>query len=294
MPRHKPFGSPRLLTRLLVGAGTAAATGIGLYHYARNIEPRSLDLQQINLTLPRLSPAFDGYRIVQISDLHMERWGDWATFDRAIDRINSLAPDLIVITGDYVDVTINGSEAEMSVRLGRLHARDGVLGVMGNHDYWDKIDDVHAVVAGAGIQDISNHVHTLRRGDAMLHIAGVDSVVEMRARLDLVLPQIPSKGAAVLLAHEPDYAFVSAASGRFDLQLSGHSHGGQVRVPILTHLVLPPLARAFVMGLYCLDGMYVYVNRGLGVSGLHARFRCRPEITLLTLHAAGRVTSNEA
>src|SRR5690606_14589189 len=112
--------------------------------------------------------------------------------------------------------------------------------------------------------DITNSTHTLRRDGASLHIAGVDSVVEMRARLDVVLDALPDDGAAILLAHEPDFAFVSGSSGRFDLQLSGHSHGGQVRVPVLYDLVLPPLARHFVMGHYAGNGMQVYVNRGLG------------------------------
>lgn len=274
-----------LLTGLLAGAGAAVATGLGLYAYASRVEPRWLDVRNICLKLPRLSPAFDGYQIAQISDLHMDRWRDFTTLGRAVDRINALEPDLIVITGDYVDESIKGIEAALGQQLARLRARDGVLSVMGNHDYWDAIDEVHAVVAGAGITDISNHVHTLRRGSDKLYIAGVDSVVEMRARLDVVVQELPDDGAAVLLAHEPDFAFVAAASGRFDVQLSGHSHGGQVRVPVLTHLVLPPLARAFVLGLHRCSGMYVYVNRGLGVSGLHARFLCRPEITLLTLRA---------
>lgn len=275
----------RWLRRLLPGIAGLTAAGFGLYTYARKIETRWLDIHNIALTLPRLAPAFDGYRIVQISDLHMEMWRDWATFDRAIDRINALAPDLIVVTGDYVNETVDDIAADLCRRLARLHAPDGVLSVLGNHDYWRDGEAVQAVVNDAGLRDIRNRVYTLRRDGAALHVAGVDSVVEMRARLDVVLKELPGDGAAILLAHEPDFAFASAVNGRFDLQLSGHSHGGQVRLPLLTELVLPPLARHFIMGYYQWHGMHIYVNRGLGISGLRMRFLCRPEVTVLTLRA---------
>lgn len=273
-----------LLARLFAGAVGLVGVGLGLYSYARR-EPGWPDMNPVRLTLPHLTPAFDGYRIVQLSDLHMERWDDWDTLDGVVDSVNALEPDLIVLTGDYVDRTVRGIETALRLRLGRLRARDGVLAIMGNHDYWDEGDAVRAVLAEAGLKEISNRVHTLWRGDEALHICGVDSATEMRARLDLVMRDLPADGPAVLLAHEPDYAFVSAANGRFDLQLSGHSHGGQVRIPGLMQLVLPPLGRRFIRGHYRVNNMHLYVNRGLGVSGMHVRFRCRPEVTLLTLNA---------
>lgn len=282
----------RWLPRLAAGAGALAAAGLGLLVYAHRIEPRWLDKRRLTLTLPRLDPAFDGYRIVQVSDLHMELWRDWATFDRAINRINALAPDLIVITGDLVDERVDGIAGALCQRLARLRAVDGVVGILGNHDYWRDAEAVRAVLERAGVVNVGNRVHTLRRDGACLHVAGVESVVEVRARLDLVTDALPDDGAAILLAHEPDYAIVSAANGRFDLQLSGHSHGGQVRVPLLTKLVLPPLGRRFVMGLYHWNGMLVYTNRGLGLSGFRMRFLCRPEITLLTLRANDTGTRN--
>ena len=220
-----------LVVRLLTGAIGLAGAGLAVYSYARSVEPRWLDVNPVRLTLPRLNKAFDGYRVVQLSDLHMELWRDWATLDEAIARVNALEPDLIVLTGDFVDATLRGIEHDLCLRLSRLRAKDGVLAILGNHDYWDDSNAVRAMLADAGIADISNRVHTLRRGDAALYICGLDSVVETRARLDLIVNDLPDDGAAILLAHEPDFAFVSAASGRFDLQLSGHSHGGQVRLP---------------------------------------------------------------
>ncbi|CAN5776038.1 hypothetical protein BH23ACT11_BH23ACT11_07590 [soil metagenome] len=139
------------------------------------------------------------------------------------------------------------------------------------------------VIRESGITDLSNAVHTMERKDAVLNIAGVDDVMERQDRLDLVLDRLPSAGAAILLAHEPDFADTSAAARRFDLQLSGHSHGGQVRMPLLGAPVLPPLAREYPAGHYEVGEMLQYTNRGVGMIEPRVRFNCRPEITVFTL-----------
>jgi predicted MPP superfamily phosphohydrolase len=143
---------------------------------------------------------------------------------------------------------------------------------------------VRRVLAAGGVIELRNAVRTLRRGDGTLHLCGVDSVLEGIGRLDRVLEGLPEGGAAVLLAHEPDFADTSAETERFDLQLSGHSHGGQVSLPLLRSAVLPRLSRKYPSGLYRVGGMLLYTNRGLGT---HPRFRlgCRPEITVFTLRA---------
>jgi predicted MPP superfamily phosphohydrolase len=283
LPKLAADSVKRILLPLLGGTAALAGVGLALYRYATDIEPYRVQVEDVPLQMPRLGASFDGYRVVQVSDLHSEMWRNWRTLDRAIDRINALEPDLIVFTGDFVDVSISGMEDDLCTRLKRLRARDGMIAVMGNHDYWDDAEAVRAVLAQAGVRDVSNGVHTLTRGADRLHIAGVDSAVEVRALLNVTLDAVPDDGAAILLAHEPDFAIISAATGRFDLQLSGHSHGGQVRVPFLMDLFLPPLSRRYVMGLYEREGMLLYVNRGLGMSGLHMRFLCRPEVTLFTL-----------
>jgi predicted MPP superfamily phosphohydrolase len=137
----------------------------------------------------------------------------------------------------------------------------------------------------SGFIHLSNRVHTLERGATRLHVAGVDSVLRRRARLDQVLAALPDDGAAILLAHEPDFAYISAATGRFGLQLSGHSHGGQIRVPVLTRYVLPHYSQRYVHGAYYAGNMLLYVNRGVGTVGLPLRFNSRPEITRFTLVA---------
>jgi predicted MPP superfamily phosphohydrolase len=157
-------------------------------------------------------------------------------------------------------------------------------GVLGNHDYWSDATGVRAILDAGGVRELRNDALTLRRGDAQLHITGVDDVWENKQRLDHVLDKLPAEGAAVLLAHEPDFADESAASGRFDLQLSGHSHGGQCVAPGGFMPLLPELGRRYPSGLYRVGSMWQYTNRGLGmVWAPQVRFNCRPEITIITL-----------
>lgn len=240
--------------------------------------------------MPRLAPEFDGCRIVQIGDIHLEDWTKPRRLNRIVEFVNDQRADLIAITGDFLSYSADpGIPRRLVEALGRLRARDGVLAVMGNHDYLMDVDLVRRCLEDASVPELRNQVRTLRRGDAALHIAGVDDLMEGKSRLDLVLEQLPEEGAAVLLAHEPDFADVSAATGRFDLQLSGHSHGGQVRLPHWGAVFLPPHCQRYDAGLYEVGNMLQYTNRGLGFVDARLRFLCRPEITVLTLRN-GQVT----
>ena len=280
-----------------LGAALGGVLAGGLV-YARWIEPYWVAVERVELTLPRLAPPFDGYRVVQISDIHLDGWMIPERLERIVDLVNEQKPDLVTITGDFVAVStayISGLPGPLS----RLRASDGTVAILGNHDYLNDAAAVRQALSSAGVVDVSNAIHTLHRSDATLHICGVDSVMEGYERLDEVLEALDDAepGCAVLLAHEPDFADESAATGRFDLQLSGHSHGEQVRVPFLksAHVIpllsrlgysfVPPLIYEYPSGLYRVGEMYQYTNRGLGV--IYARFRlnCRPEITVLTLRA---------
>ena len=203
--------------------------------------------------------------------------------DRAVTKITRA--DLIVITGDFVTDLFHRTPTDLTTNLSKLKAKDGVFAVMGNHDYWSNIKTIRQILASSGIIELKNKVHTLQRGPASLHIAGVDDYWENRARLHDVLAQLSPDGAAILLAHEPDFAVISAESGRFDLQLSGHTHGGQVVLPGIGPLVLPMYGRKYPLGLYQVGEMLLYTNRGLGTARPQIRFNCRPEIAMLTLHA---------
>jgi predicted MPP superfamily phosphohydrolase len=271
-------------------APLAGAMLFGTMVYARRIGPQAVQVRPITLILPRLSPTFDGYRIVQISDIHISQWMMPERLAALIPRINEQQPDLVAITGDLLTNGQPYDPEALSGVLRLLRPRDAVVAVLGNHDYRNKtgVAVLRRVLEESGIVELPNAAHTLRRGDSALHIAGVDSLSMRRARLDLVLPQVAGDDAAILLAHEPDFADVSAATGRFDLQLSGHTHGGQMILPGMRPPVLPRLGRRYPVGFYRLRGMYLYTNRGLGVGSIRVRLNCPPEITVFTLRAPRR------
>jgi predicted MPP superfamily phosphohydrolase len=266
----------------LLGAGLIGAALI----YANRIEPRWLRVRYVPVRLPHLHPAFHDYRIVHITDLHLGGSGGLtdARLCDTVALINALRPDMVALTGDYVEA--KGKAASRLIGpLAALRAPDGVTAVLGNHDYRRAPDTVRDALAQAGVRVLSNSVHTLRRGAGSLHIAGVDDVVEGHDCLDAVLDALPPDGAAVLLAHEPDFADISAPTGRFDLQLSGHSHAGQIRLPLLGALVLPPFSRQYPAGRYQVGDMVQYTNAGLGTTAPHLRFNARPEVTVLILES---------
>ncbi len=277
---------------------------VGCLAYARYIEPHWVAVERVSLTLPGLAPAFDGYRVVHISDLHLDGWMTPERLERITDLVNEQEPDLVAITGDFVSSSTDYLSG-LPKPLGRLQARDGKVAVLGNHDHLNDATAVRRAISAAGIVDVSNAIYTLRRGsagavaEAVLHLCGVDCVMDGYDRLDEVLDDLDSAepGCAVLLAHEPDFADESAATGRFDLQLSGHSHGGQVRLPFLgcpfflpplSFLLstrTPPLARKYQSGYYKVREMHQYTNHGLGVMYAPFRLNCRPEITVFTLRS---------
>jgi uncharacterized protein len=279
--------SRRKFLRLLASLALVPAAGGGGYLYATRLEPGWVEVTEVALTLPRLDAAFDGFRLVQISDLHYDL--AWMTAERlqaVVDLVNVQVADAIALTGDFVSSGLTDAKREALVdSLGKLNKP--TYAVLGNHDHWTAPQRVREIMRRTRMEDMSNRVITLRRGAAALHLAGVDDIWENQQRLEVVLKALPATGAAILLAHEPDYADTSAATGRFDLQLSGHSHGGQVRLPLLGAPILPWLGQKYPAGLYHVGTMAQYTNRGLGMVRPHVRFNCRPEITVFTLHPPG-------
>ncbi len=248
-------------------------------------DPKWIEIKQLDLTLPRLPAAFDGYRILQISDIHI---GTWMTPERLhgiISLVNQQRPDLIVNTGDYFSYDPLTWQDVMVRELSRLEAADGILSVLGNHDYWVGAKAIHDILSQSGIRDITNQVVSLSRNGAKLHIAGGDCAYVDRFTLAPILPQVPADACTILLVHEPDTADQSAASGAFDLQLSGHSHGGQMILPIYGSALRIRLAKKYPLGLYHVGEMLQYTNRGLGTALVPLRINCRPEITVFTLRS---------
>jgi predicted MPP superfamily phosphohydrolase len=202
-----------------------------------------------------------------------------------IQIIDEEEADMIVITGDFVSYTLDRPLQHLSDTLSGLHARDGVFAVRGNHDCWTDPERVSATIEEAGIVELRNDHVRVERGGDRFYVAGVDDVYDGRADLEEVIARLPEDGPAILLAHEPDFADTSAATGRFALQLSGHSHGGQLSFPLVGPLFLPHLGKKYHRGLYRVGDMSLFTNRGLGTTALQLRVRCRPEIAVATLRA---------
>jgi hypothetical protein len=272
--------------------------GILASHASRILYPRNgtnwVDVTQIELALPRLSPAFHGYRIAQISDFHFGTWLSRQRLAQAVELVNHQEPDIIAITGDYVSHHLERHYNDLFEVLSDLRARDGVVAVLGNHDHWNNPQLIRHMLSELHIRDLSNSFFTLTRGEAQLHLCGVDDLMTAMDRLDEMMSNLPAEGAAILLSHAPDFADISAGTHRFDLQISGHSHGGQLVFPVLGPLYLPGYGRKYTSGLYHINGMYQYTNRGLGTAELQVRLNCRPEITLYNLQAVSEITKDDS
>ncbi len=264
---------------------------VGGTYYSTKIEPAWLDIESVTIKLPNLRPAFDGLRLTQISDIHMGGWMNREQFEHVIDLVKGTYPDLILMTGDFVEYTSNFDRALGAVQdvqdvLSSLNSMPA-LAILGNHDYRSGVNFyLRAMFSRLKIVDLTNGVHTMVRGEGQLHFAGLDDLLMGFPDFNGVLAKLPQNGAAILLAHEPDFADISSLARRFDLQISGHSHGGQVVLPIVGPPILPSMGEKYVSGLYRVGTMFQYTNRGVGMTEPYIRFNCRPEITVFNLKAA--------
>jgi hypothetical protein len=247
------------------------------------VEPNWLKTERVPVKLAGLPSRFSGYTIVQLSDLHLNKYNRRRRIRSVVTATLKLKPDLIVLTGDFVS-SLNGGEADLlGQELGRLSAPDGVYAVLGNHDWWTDAQVVASALASAGVNVLENSHVALQREDETIYLAGVGDIWEEHDDLPAALDGIPAGETVILLAHEPDFADEAARDGRVALQLSGHTHGGIVRFPGLPAFVSPYLGHKYMDGLFAIGAMQLYVNRGVGVIRPPVRFGSRPEVTLLTL-----------
>lgn len=264
------------------------AVGGGVYSFL--IEPKLVRVESVTLRLRRLPPEFSGIRIVQVSDIHMGGWMNAERLQNIVDLVVEQKPDLVLFTGDFLIGRTYDADTEQTVRdlitvLTPLAVSIPSYAILGNHDYWTDPSAIRKMLHACNIMDMTNKAFALTRGAEKLYLCGVDDVWEGNVHLENFLAQIEDDGAAILMAHEPDYADVSALTGRFDLQVSGHSHGGQVVLPFVGPPILPHLGRKYPSGLYQVGNMYQYTNRGVGMGRIPIRFNCPPEITVFTLNS---------
>lgn len=261
----------------------ALALVVGLAGYAWFKGTRPPVLTEVRVALQRLPAHASGFTIVQLSDLHLERHASASRLCRLVDRVNDLSPDLIVITGDLVDDDIP-EETGLGACLSRLEARHGVLAVPGNHDYYAGYDAFQRLARRASIGVLRNE-HRLVGG--VLHVAGIDEPdgrrfgeggPDLGRALDGRSPDLPT----VLLSHRPE-VFARAAARGIALQLSGHTHAGQIPpLDLLVSLFYP-----YSYGYAERGSARIYTSCGTGTWGPRMRLFSRNEIVRITLVAAG-------
>lgn len=272
----------------LIGASAIAATALALD--ATAFDRHGVVVERRTIEIRRLPAAFRGLTIAQLSDFHHHGFAEDYYLRDVVETVNALDPAVVALTGDYI--TAHGDvfgpwRTAMPVCAEILKGLKAPVRLcsLGNHDIIDA-PLVIRCLQGAGLSVLRNSFMSLdSRGDR-LWFAGIDDAYFGNPQLDLAIPQATEREPVVLLGHEPDYADTVERFGGVDLMLAGHSHGGQVRIPGVTRSFLPVMGRRYVRGLFHLDDLQLYVNRGIGAVHLPIRFRCPPEITLFTLQPA--------
>ncbi len=259
------------------------APGLAQIARAAFAEPFVLTVERHAVLLPRLPRALDGLRIVQLTDLHHSPFTGSDQLKQAIETANSLQPDIIALTGDYVSHEREYA-APCAELVGRLRARYGVYAVLGNHDHWTDAPLVADLFRAEGIRVLINEGLRFELAEGSFWLAGVDDTMVGLEDLPLALAGSCADEMKLLLAHNPTILRRAARAG-VDLVLSGHTHGGQVAWRSERSLSGKP-RRRLLRGLGRRGDTQIYVSRGLGTVVLPIRYGCPPEVTLLELRSA--------
>jgi predicted MPP superfamily phosphohydrolase len=246
-------------------------------------EPFRLTIEHQQIQLQRLPPALDGFRIVQLSDLHHSPFTSREQIERAVETANSLQPDIVALTGDYVSKE-RAYAAPCAELLGRLRPKHGVFAVLGNHDHWTDAALITDLFRAEGITVLVNQGMRFEKNGAAFWLAGVDDTMVGLEDLPLALAGSSATEFKLLLAHNPIILRRAARAG-VDLVLSGHTHGGQVSLRSDRNAA-GRQRRRLLKGLARQGETQIYVTRGLGTVVLPVRFGCPPEVSLLELRSA--------
>ncbi|MGE5373755.1 MAG: metallophosphoesterase [Bacteroidota bacterium] len=250
-----------------------------------NDETNTPVLERVEIPVRNLHPALDGFTIVQLSDIHLQPFTKPDLVRRAVEMSNELRPDLVVLTGDYV-WRDQDAAFELAPILAGLNARHGVYSVLGNHDLWLDAETTVRAFEEASLPMLVNQGVEIHQGKGAFYLAGMDDGWSGRPDLALSIEKAPAGVPIVLLLHEPDLVSETSRNPRIALQLSGHTHGGQVLIPGRPPIFTPILGKIYSQGLFKVNDTWLYTNRGLGVISVPLRFNCPPEVTLLTLTSA--------
>ncbi len=250
----------------------------------KRFSENNIDVVEIDIVLNDLGWNFNNFKILNLTDIHLGQWINPEYLDDLIDYVNTLNIDLITLTGDYFSYNLDDYYESLEKSFKKLNAPHGKFGVLGNHDHWMSAEKIRKIFKNSGIVDLSNDVVTLKKDKDLLNICGVDSYTVCADNLDEVISKMPKNIPSILLAHEPDFAKQSSQTGLFGLQISGHSHGGQLIIPkIETTPFRGPNSTKYPVGLYKVGDMIQYTSKGLGTNSFRIRINCKPEITIITL-----------
>lgn len=274
------------------------ATFVGVPLYAAEISRHEISIERHTIGVARLPEAFRGWRIVQISDFHYGDFTEPFFLRDIVHRVNALKPDMVVFTGDYV--TVNGIFSREHVRASAYPCTEILskvtcpvrYAILGNHDSTYAEPSVTDALKIHHLPLLKNRFVPIEHNGGRIWLAGAGDACHGQMDLDKAIPPMNYRDGAptILLVHEPD-VLPKAVPHDVDLMLSGHTHGGQIRLPFLPPFVLPPLGRKYPEGLYRLGHTQLYVNRGIGAVRLPFRFNCPPEITEFTLEPASNATT---
>jgi uncharacterized protein len=261
----------------LAAAGTALGVGYSF------VEAKWLEVNRVTLTVPNLPEAFKGKTVAFLSDLHHGPHVPLDYIRHTVDVANGLNADLILLGGDYPHRGVRFVEPCIH-ELARLRAPLGVYAVLGNHDHYDGVQPfVSAALKRAGIPELTNRGTWIESGSDRLWLCGVGDFWEDVQDLPAALHRTTEQDAVILLSHNPDYV-EHIDDPRVGLVLSGHTHGGQVNLPIIGAPIVPSVyGQKYVQGLVQGPMAQVFVTRGIGTITPPVRFLCRPEVVLITL-----------
>jgi uncharacterized protein len=275
-------------------AGACAAAGLVLY--SGEIERHWVEISRREVTVPGLHTAFDGLRVAQLSDIHFDEYTEPIFLRDAVDRINSMNPDMAFLTGDFVTESpiskrvFKDAAFECAAILNQLKCSQRYA-CLGNHDFLVGKSKVSAALAASGITVLSNSYVPIERGGGRFWLTGVEDPVEGHPDPEAAIPasirNLPTE-PVVLMCHAPDYVdklITQPAGQAVTLMLSGHTHGGQICLPFVGPLALPEMGRKYIKGWFRFGSLQLHVNRGLGTVNLPFRFNCPPEISLITLRS---------
>lgn len=282
--------SPRLITRRQFIVGALAAAG-STTAYAYGPGRQHIGVVEHDIFIHDLPKPFEGFTIAQLSDFHFGPIDEAPIVDRAVEIVNQLKPSITVLTGDFVTANHRDNKANLdsaaraAISLSRLQMPR--FASLGNHDTID-IPGITAALQSRKIPVLRNATVGLRKDNARLWLSGVADVTLDLPDLDKTLPPYRANEPVVLLGHAPDYVdvvakFAREKSRRCDVMLAGHTHGGQINIPVLVETMLPEWGKKYKNGPFQVGATLLYVNRGLGTIHIPMRFNAPPEITLFRL-----------